>query len=254
MAEKKSYFAIIPANVRYDDELSANAKLLYGEITALCNEKGYCWASNDYFSQLYGKSKYTVSRWISSLSQKGYIQSEISKEDGNMRMLTPLLTKNATLLTKTAIGIDENRNTPIDENRKQNNTLLNNTVNSSSYIESSNSNREEYKKNKGKPHTPKKSYGKYKNVLLSDDEYKLLIEQYGNPEQLIERLDRYKEKSGKKYNSDYIAITDWVVEALKEDKEKKAKKKPEIDSTYDIEEINRRAMLNEDLDEIYNSI
>lgn len=251
MAEKKSYFAIIPANVRYDDELSANAKLLYGEITALCNEKGYCWASNDYFSQLYGKSKYTVSRWISSLSKKGYIQSEISKEDGNMRMLTPLLTKNATLLTKTAIGIDENRNTPIDENRKQNNTLLNNTVNSSSYIESSNSNRDEYKKNKGKPHTPKKAYGKYKNVLLSDDEYKLLIEQYGNPEKLIERLDRYKEKSGKKYNSDYIAITDWVVEALKEDK---AKKKPEIDTTYDIEEINRRIIMGEDLDKIYDSI
>ncbi len=102
-----------------------------------------------------------------------------------------------------------------------------------------------------KPHTPKKAYGKYKNVLLSDDEYKLLIEQYGNPEKLIERLDRYKEKSGKKYNSDYIAITDWVVEALKEDK---AKKKPEIDSTYDIEEINRRAMLNEDLDKLYDSI
>lgn len=104
---------------------------------------------------------------------------------------------------------------------------------------------------KDKPHTPKKAYGKYKNVLLSDDEYKLLIEQYGNPEQLIDRLDRYKEKSGKKYNSDYIAITDWVVEALKEDK---AKKKPEIDSTYDIEEINRRAMLNEDLDKLYDSI
>lgn len=245
MAEKKSYFAIIPANVRYDDDLSANAKLLYGEITALCNEKGYCWASNDYFSQLYGKSKYTVSRWISSLSQKGYIQSEISKEDGNMRMLTPLLTKNATLLTKTAIGIDENRNTPIDENRKQNNTLLNNTVNSSSYIESSNSNRDEYIKNKGKPHTPKKAYGKYENVLLSDDEYKLLIEQYGNPEQLIERLDRYKEKSGKKYNSDYIAITDWVVEALKEDK---AKKQSTIDETFDINSINDRAMFNDNYD------
>lgn len=244
MAEKKSYFAIIPANVRYDDELSANAKLLYGEITALCNEKGYCWASNDYFSQLYGKSRITVSRWISELIQKGYIKSEISKEDGNMRMLTPLL-------TKTIIPIIKNDNTPIIKNDKQNNTLLNNTVNSSSYIESSNSNREEYIKNKDKPHTPKKTYGKYKNVLLSDDEYKLLIEQYGNPEQLIERLDRYKEKSGKKYNSDYIAITDWVVEALKEDK---AKKKPEIDSTYDIEEINRRIIMGEDLDKIYDSI
>lgn len=102
-----------------------------------------------------------------------------------------------------------------------------------------------------KPHTPKKAYGKYKNVLLSDDEYKLLIEQYGNPEQLIERLDRYKEKSGKKYNSDYIAITDWVVKAVKEDRKNK---KPEIDSTYDIEEINRRIIMGEDLDKIYDSI
>lgn len=250
MAEKKSYFAIIPANVRYDDDLSANAKLLYGEITALCNEKGYCWASNDYFSQLYGKSKRTVIRWINNLVNKNYIQSKISKEDGNLRLISIA----EPLVTKMSLPSDKNVTTPSDKNVTHNNTIMNNTVNSNSYIESSNSNREEYKKNKDKPHTPKKAYGKYKNVLLSDDEYKLLIEQYGNPEQLIERLDRYKEKSGKKYNSDYVAITDWVVEALKEDKAKKAKKKPEIDSTYDIEEINRRAMLNEDLDEIYDSI
>lgn len=132
MAEKKSYFAIIPADVRYDDELSANAKLLYGEITALCNEKGYCWASNDYFSQLYSKSRITVSRWISELIQKGYINSEISKEDGNMRMLTPLL-------TKTIIPIIKNDNTPIIKNDKQNNTIINNTLNNNSYIYSSNS-------------------------------------------------------------------------------------------------------------------
>lgn len=132
MAEKKSYFAVIPANVRYDDELSANAKLLYGEITALCNEKGYCWASNDYFSQLYGKSRITVSRWISELIQKGYINSEISKEDGNMRMLTPLL-------SKTIIPIIKNDNTPIIKNDKQNNTIINNTLNNNSYIYSSNS-------------------------------------------------------------------------------------------------------------------
>lgn len=132
MAEKKSYFAVIPANVRYDDDLSANAKLLYGEITALCNEKGYCWASNDYFSQLYSKSRITVSRWISELIQKGYINSEISKEDGNMRMLTPLL-------TKTIIPIIKNDNTPIIKNDKQNNTIINNTLNNNSYIYSSSS-------------------------------------------------------------------------------------------------------------------
>ena len=34
-----NYYAIIPANVRYDINLKPNEKLLYGEITALSNQK-----------------------------------------------------------------------------------------------------------------------------------------------------------------------------------------------------------------------
>lgn len=135
MSEKKSYFAIIPANVRYDDELSANAKLLYGEITALCNEKGYCWASNDYFSSLYGKSKRTVIRWINDLVNKNYIQSKISKEDGNLRLISVA----EPLVTKMSLPSDKNVTTPSDKNVTHNNTILNNTLNNNSYIYSSNS-------------------------------------------------------------------------------------------------------------------
>ncbi len=82
---EKSYYAIIPANIRYDDKLTANAKLLYGEITALCNEKGYCKATNSYFAELYKVSKRAISNWIALLEDCGYIKTKII--DNNERLV-----------------------------------------------------------------------------------------------------------------------------------------------------------------------
>lgn len=119
---KKSYYAIIPANVRYDKDLTDGAKLLYGEITALCNEKGYCWASNSYFAELYGVSKVTISNWIRQLKEKGYIESVIKYKEG-----TKEIDKRYIKILNDPIK--ENLNTPIKENFKENNTNINNTFN-----------------------------------------------------------------------------------------------------------------------------
>lgn len=79
MAEKennKTYFAIIPADVRYDKELPMGARLLYGEFTALSNQKGYCYASNNYFAELYDVTPQAISKWIKLLEKKEYIKLE----------------------------------------------------------------------------------------------------------------------------------------------------------------------------------
>ena len=70
---KVSYYAIIPANVRYDEELTDKAKLLYGEITALSNKEGYCFATNKYFANLYKRTNRAIQNAISKLQENGYI-------------------------------------------------------------------------------------------------------------------------------------------------------------------------------------
>ena len=76
-AERPGYYAIIPADVRYDDRIPANAKLLYGEISALIGAAGFCYASNQYFAKIYGMSVDTISRLFKKLEDNGYIKREI---------------------------------------------------------------------------------------------------------------------------------------------------------------------------------
>lgn len=91
MEEKPNYFAVIPANVRYDKDLKDKAKLLYGEIAALSNQYGYCYASNKYFAELYNVTPTTISLLIKDLVDKGYIESEIVYKEGTKEILNRYL-------------------------------------------------------------------------------------------------------------------------------------------------------------------
>lgn len=135
MEAQPSYYSIIPATVRYDKELKANEKLLYGEITALAQMQGYCWASNSYFAELYGVSKETVSRWISKLDKKGYIRTKVlyveNSKQIDKRFIyisdTPIDKKINTPQQNSHDPIDENVKSPIDKKVKDNTTSINNT-------------------------------------------------------------------------------------------------------------------------------
>lgn len=91
--DKPAFFAILPAAVRYDKRLKPMERILYGEITALADQTGYCYASNRYFIELYGVTDRAVQKWIKDLAACGYITVEVLGGAGQgrcERRMTPL--------------------------------------------------------------------------------------------------------------------------------------------------------------------
>lgn len=136
----KSYYAIIPANVRYDPDLTPNAKLLYGEITALTNEKGYCWATNKYFANLYKCTPQAISKWTKILEKKNYITIKYVYKDNSKEIdqrIICLVDKVSTNINGVSTNVSEvstNDEEGYQQKVKENNTSSNNTFNNTYYI------------------------------------------------------------------------------------------------------------------------
>lgn len=117
--DSPNYYAVIPADVRYAD-ISANAKLLFGEISALCNQEGFCWATNTYFAKLYKTTERTIQRWLQELAKNEFIDVRLTQEGRRIYMLG---------VTKMSGGDDKNVTPPHDKNVTHNNTVTNITSN-----------------------------------------------------------------------------------------------------------------------------
>lgn len=76
-----NFYAVLPANIRYDKSLRPMAKLLYAEITALCSEKGYCLAPPNYFTEFLEETADKVAEYIKQLQMKGYIYIDYALGD-----------------------------------------------------------------------------------------------------------------------------------------------------------------------------
>ena len=126
------YWAVIPAGVRYDNELRPNAKLLYGEISALAMAEGYCWANNDYFAQLFGLSRKTVGELIGQLAKRGHVRLEVIRDDETNEVLqrriwiANLPEVSAPPPPKNRVRSPEKTGDPPPKNREENNTSINN--------------------------------------------------------------------------------------------------------------------------------
>jgi len=111
---RPSYYSVTTAEVRYDKRLCPMARILYGEIAALCNAHGYCYATNGYFADLYVVEPTTVSEWISQLATAGHIRIELTGRGRRLYLSTTLREK-----PKPPSGKAE---APLREKPKQNTT------------------------------------------------------------------------------------------------------------------------------------
>jgi len=82
---------------------------------------GECFASNKYFADLYGKSKTTISKWVSELVKEGYVEVKLTYKEG-----TKQIDKRYIQIKKGA-SLKKQVN-PLLENAKDNNTIVNNNT------------------------------------------------------------------------------------------------------------------------------
>ena len=99
-------FGQIPDKVRYNNELTFLARLIYSDILSLAKKEKFCFANNKHFADLYNVSQKTVSVSIKELEKYLCVSVELTKDSrGTYRKITPL---HFIGITKTSNGVEEN--------------------------------------------------------------------------------------------------------------------------------------------------
>lgn len=214
-----NYYAILPANVRYDENLSPNSKLLYSEITALTNMNGKCFASDDYFAKLYHVSKQSIQNWLRQLEILGYIKREIAYKKNSKEISSRHIEICIPYPKYFVYPTQKNLGTPTQKNLRDNINLskdiINNTLTESNMYAKFYSDFYKLKK-----------YEEF--VYLTDEEVSKLKLKYGEEytSLAIEKLNLWKlEKYAQKEyrvckGDDHRKILKWVMMAVIEEQKK----------------------------------
>lgn len=80
-----SAMAIIPSQVRYDDNLTCDEKLLFAEITAATNSDGYCFKDDEYFSIILIKKPIEIKKMLRNLMKNYHIIIEVKRDSNGIK-------------------------------------------------------------------------------------------------------------------------------------------------------------------------
>lgn len=82
MYDKANYFAVLPAAVRYDANITARTVLLYATLTSLARGNSEAYAGNRYLADVLGTSERTAMRLLSELEAQKYITIRYEYKNG----------------------------------------------------------------------------------------------------------------------------------------------------------------------------
>jgi len=118
-------WGIIPNKILHNEKLTSFAKLLYCDISSLCAQKGFCWASNSYFAKKFGKSNTTISNTLTQLEPYLLFTNRAS----GLRKIQVLSLNKDIPKRKFKGNLTKNCNGNLTENCKHNNIITNNKNN-----------------------------------------------------------------------------------------------------------------------------
>ena len=241
--DKPGFWAILPAVVRYDKSLPPMARLLYAEISALCNRDGVCTARNQYFMDVFELSEPQTSRLIHRLQSRGHVHIENDKKTNQRNMTLSYDSKGAPkeqdLLSKKIRG----KNTSYQKRyqllskkitgliKNDNRSILYRSIrdiNKSSIIREGADAPTRAPKptaksgfEKKKPQAPSRTaYGEFCDVFLSDEERAKLLAKIvdtmphvNDPSahlaSVIENMSRWQQNH-QRYKNHYAALCSWL--------------------------------------------
>lgn len=216
---RQSYYCVIPWKLLTDKSIPSTAKLLYGEISALTNKEGYCWATNDHFCQTFNiKNPNNISALIRKLKEANYIYIEIEEGYKRKIWLQPpkigVMKKDKGDYEKTCEGVMKKHN-------KDNNILDNNNYNN---------NKEKLISVVSEKNAVITGKEKYPLSAITEEDISQIATQYhtsiGYVKLQLEKLRNYApNKKGKPYSDYKAALRNFVLLSMERAIEKKQEDK-----------------------------